>query len=220
MNWRLAKSLEQLREEINEQFPNRSRASDGSIGDAKHASRNSDHNPWVYDREGQPVVTAIDITNDPVNGLDSEQLAEALLASRDPRIKYVISNKKIASGWHDGPKPWSWRKYGGKNAHNHHVHISVEDSEGLFDNDKSWSLDIGAPKGKPHPSSRLPVIRRGDSGAAIEVLQNLLIGHGYAIDADGEFGPATDKAVKAFQNAAGLEADGIVGPYTWDKLGE
>lgn len=36
-----------------------------------------------------------------------------------------------------------------------------------------------------------------------------------AIVADGDFGPATDKATKAWQTAKGLKADGIVGPDTW-----
>ncbi|MGB4989147.1 MAG: hypothetical protein WBO10_07930, partial [Pyrinomonadaceae bacterium] len=64
MSWRIAESLKKLREQINAEWPGRDKASDGGIGDAAHASRSSDHNPWVKDSRGQGVVTAIDIDED------------------------------------------------------------------------------------------------------------------------------------------------------------
>src|SRR5262245_40047305 len=157
MSWRLAKSLEVLRDQINQIAPARSKSSDGSIGDASHASRDSDHSPWV--RDGSTgVVTAIDITNDPVHGVDSEALAEKLRASRDPRIKYIISNRKICSSTQS---PWAWRKYTGANPHNHHVHISVKSSKPLYDDTDPWQLGeiVADPQAKP--ALERPLLKRG-----------------------------------------------------------
>lgn len=91
MEWRVAKALLQLRAQVDAKFPGRSTASDGTIGDANHASRASDHNPWVTDKHGGHVVTAMDITHDPAHGFDSYAFAEQLRQRRDPRIKSVIS---------------------------------------------------------------------------------------------------------------------------------
>ncbi|MFV0388390.1 MAG: hypothetical protein ACK5NT_06520 [Pyrinomonadaceae bacterium] len=139
MNWRLAESLKTLREQINAAYPHRNRASDGSIGDSQHASRNSDHNPWVRDRKGQPIVTAIDVTHDPRNGVDCVQLAKELVAARDPRIKYIIWNRQICSSV---VSPWRWRPYKGSNPHTKHLHISVNSSQGLYDKSDDWKLGI------------------------------------------------------------------------------
>lgn len=137
MAWRLAKSLETLRSQVNAAYPGRDKSADGSIGDAAHASRASDHNPWVKDGK-TGIVTAIDITHDPKVGLDSGKLADALRASRDPRIKYIISNRRICSGA-GGTSPWRWRKYNGANPHNHHVHLSVESNKSLYDSVEPWA---------------------------------------------------------------------------------
>lgn len=144
MAWRIAKSLDKLRSQINAKYPKRDKSSDGVIGDEAHASRSSDHNPWVKDGK-TGVVTGMDITNDPKNGMASNDLAEALLASRDPRIKYIISNARIGSG-DAGPSPWVWRKYSGANAHRHHVHISVKPEKPAYDSVKPWSFEGKAVK--------------------------------------------------------------------------
>lgn len=61
-------------------------------------------------------------------------------------------------------------------------------------------------------------LRRGDRGAAVRELQALLGQRGHALPADGDFGPATEAAVRAFQQAHGLSADGVVGPATLARL--
>jgi peptidoglycan hydrolase-like protein with peptidoglycan-binding domain len=82
---------------------------------------------------------------------------------------------------------------------------------------KTWSAlnKVGASSGGSGP-----VLREGAKGEAVRALQNRLNALGYnAGGADGAFGPKTEAAVKAFQKARGLTADGVVGPKTWDKLG-
>ncbi|MFN2406954.1 MAG: hypothetical protein ABR594_12935 [Pyrinomonadaceae bacterium] len=125
-----------MREQINEMAPDRSKASDGTIGDAAHASRSSDHNPWVKDGN-IGVVTAMDITNDIVHGCDAQALVDALVASRDPRIKYIIWNrKKINSRF----QPWVWRNYTGVNPHTKHFHLSVQPDKASYDSTVPWQL--------------------------------------------------------------------------------
>jgi hypothetical protein len=138
--WRVAKALLALREQVNAMAPNRRKKSDGTIGDAAHATRASDHNPWVREA-GVGVVTAMDLTHDPTGGCDAGALANALLASRDPRIKYVIFNRRIASHLRKGAAaPFEWRPYGGSNPHTHHVHISVREMKTAYDATDPWTI--------------------------------------------------------------------------------
>lgn len=65
-----------------------------------------------------------------------------------------------------------------------------------------------------------PVLRSGSRGSAVAQLQQSLAARGYSPGAvDGIFGSQTSAAVRAFQTAARLTADGIVGPNTWAALG-
>lgn len=208
MAYRIAKSLATLRDQINEASPNRSKASDGWIGDAAHSSRTSDHNP---DKTG--IVRALDVTHDPAHGVDGDKLAAALIATKDPRIKYIIWNRRIISG-RSGPSAWVWRPYSGANPHTKHLHLSVV-STAAGDDGKAWAIDLGIPLDKavaPIAPFR-PVLRLGDKGEAVRELQRLL-----NVSPDGDFGAKTRAAVIALQQGAGLVADGIVGAYTWEAL--
>ena len=127
--WRLAGSLVKLREQINARWPNRSKASDGTIGDTAHAATVSDHNP-----NAAGVVTAFDITHDPVNGVDIDRLSDMLAASRDPRIKYLIANGLILVPADFG---WTWQPYSGADPHTNHLHVSVY---GDYDNQAEWII--------------------------------------------------------------------------------
>ena len=63
------------------------------------------------------------------------------------------------------------------------------------------------------------LLRKGSRGDEVKEVQGLLNDKGYGqIGVDGIFGRGTEKAVKRFQAASGLPADGIVGPNTMKVL--
>jgi hypothetical protein len=68
------------------------------------------------------------------------------------------------------------------------------------------------------PSSR-PVLRKGSTGAGVVELQRRLTALGHPLKPDGDFGAATDKAVREVQRKAKLKVDGVVGPGTYRALG-
>ena len=122
MKPRLSKSAIQLREQIDDAFPDRDRTSDGWIGDTRHAARKSDHNP-----DEQGWVRAIDIDRDLASKKGKPDLMpdlvdqiRALAKSGDKRISYIIFDGKIASA----RSLWRWRKYKGINQHRTHLHCS------------------------------------------------------------------------------------------------
>ena len=76
-------------------------------------------------------------------------------------------------------------------------------------------------KKKDEPKVSKPTLKKGASGTAVKELQTRLIALGYscgAKGADGKFGNDTVTAVKAFQKAHNLTADGVVGSKTWNAL--
>ncbi len=71
-----------------------------------------------------------------------------------------------------------------------------------------------SPAAPPPPAT----LGRGATGQAVRELQQLLRDHGQAITVDGQFGPQTDAAVRAFQRSQGLTPDGLAGPKTLAAL--
>jgi len=135
MSPKLCKAGQQLRLQIDDCFPERSRTSDGWVADARHlAAGTSDHIPDA----NSGIVRAIDVSRN-LSGAKEPDLMPYLadqirLAARtDKRIAYVIFNGKIASS----RMGFRWRKYKGNSPHNHHCHISFTkqgDTDGSFFN--------------------------------------------------------------------------------------
>jgi peptidoglycan hydrolase-like protein with peptidoglycan-binding domain len=63
-----------------------------------------------------------------------------------------------------------------------------------------------------------PLVRRGDKAHPVPSLQYHLRARGHSVTVDGDFGPQTEAAVRAFQKEKNLSVDGIVGPLTWRAL--
>ncbi len=129
---KLCKAGVQLREQIDDDYPDRDKKSDGWIADARHLAKgNSDHCP---DAKSQ-IVRALDIDADlSAHKEEAYAVVEKLrkcAKKGDKRIKYIIYDGKIMSSTLN----WKRRKYSGPNPHRSHFHISFTT---LGDKDGSW----------------------------------------------------------------------------------
>lgn len=241
--WRVARSLEVLRAEINQAAPGRSTASDGAIGDTAHAASDSDHNP-----NAQDVVCARDFTHDPGDGADMHRISRRIVAVSPPALKYVIWNRRI---WSRSRASEGWRRYTGSNPHTKHMHVSVGrgpdgHSTGPYDDTSPWGIASGAPiPPKPSVPSRprlikeiimaLPTIDSNNAPTADKKrAQSLLAANGFPPantfnsrgEPDGQWGPGSESALKRFQVARKVrhsvlsngQGDGILGDNSWAVL--
>lgn len=219
-NWRLAKSLDVLRDEIESRYPG---TTVWTIGDAAHQSGYSDHNPT-----SSGVVCAIDVKGNA--GLDLGMFVKHLIGGAHTNLRYVIFNRKI----YQRKYGFEARDYNGVNAHKEHVHVSVGNgpdgrSTRDYDSTASWEIDdLGKPAKPSKPSKpsteknrlgdRMDTVRRGSKGLAVRILQGVLNARGYKVNIDGIFGPQVEKAFRSFQSTHKLAVDGICGPKSWNKL--
>lgn len=203
-DWRNCHSSTRLVEAVNAINPHRSKASDGTIGDRSHASRQSDHNP-----NERGIVRARNITR---NGLDLPALFEKLRkmgAAGDRRLAgggYLILDRRITA-----PDFSGWRTYTGSNPHITHGHVSFSRNPAGYDSNDPWVLDGGTRTSR----TGRPILGKGAVGAPVKEAQTML-----GVPVTGVFDDATEAAVRAFQRTFGLIVDGAVGPRTWAKLDE
>jgi hypothetical protein len=219
MAWRNCAASLALVKEINERWPNRDKASDGTIGDAEHATRTSDHNPHVV-VAGVGVVRARDIDKD---GIDALWLAEHLRklgAAGDHRLTgggYVIFNRRITL-----PDFSGWKDYQGVNSHASHIHVSFSRNQAGFDSTAGWGI-VGV---TPAPSDGT-YCKQGDRGDRVKKLQQFMTKTFPSYNPyrpTGFYGVATTDGVREFQRRVGItgpDANGkTVGPRTLAKLRE
>ncbi len=77
--------------------------------------------------------------------------------------------------------------------------------------------DVAARIGGDPTGPVWPVLSNGASGERVRTLQYLLVQRGQSLTVDGSYGPTTEAAVTAFQNATHAGADGIAGNQTWSQ---
>jgi len=175
--WRVADSLQVLRGELKKAYPLRDTESDGTIGDSAHASRNSDHNPYIIDSNGIGVVRAYDIDEDldgakADTGADAAFVAEHLRAlgkAGDRRVRYVIYDGSIASS----KQNWAWRPYTGPNAHKKHVHLSVSEDPAGYDSIAPWGFATVAPPAPPPEEGFMSALTPEEQRNAYRILKEL-----------------------------------------------
>ncbi len=123
----------------------------------------------------------------------------------------------VVANYYDGGWQYCLRYMGEDNGESGDS-IQYSDSDG---SNGSSAVESAPTSISPVRISGLEMIRSGDKGQIVKSLQLLLIGNKFSCGwygADGEFGSATEKAVRKFQQSMGIEVDGIVGPDTWTYL--
>ena len=97
-------------------------------------------------------------------------------------------------------------------------------------NDSQWNTFMTWVRGVPvppvpvtgvDPMSKLPVLTRGMTGQRVKNAQHLLLSHGVSVGpsgTDGDFGGATESAVRTFQTRRHIGVDGKIGNQTWTHL--
>lgn len=222
MKWYVDEGLAVLIAQWKKEFPN---AVVYTVGDASHASRDSEHNPEPAGSLPGADLGEVDAADFMVGSgkpgqptkADVQRLRDDLIEHRDARLWYVIWNHKITSST---TQPWVERDYSGSDQHTDHAHVSVNDK---FDkNTASWKLEDEM---KTHArvdldGHSISELKYGDDDDAFDGFNGVIRAQALlrvlqdkTIDPDGVYGPKTRNAVKALMIRVGDKAN------TGNKIG-
>lgn len=155
MSYTIPPSLKAIIADANRVAPNRSRASDGTIGDLAHQAQgsSSDHNP-----DARGIVHAVDVTNDPANGMDTwhwgQIVASRMIAGFETRVEYLVSNdgqKDVI--FHPSVHGNRWVQNGSspKQEHRNHLHTSIKYLVSAENDISPYFVDSSIPPPVPTP---------------------------------------------------------------------
>lgn len=140
--WTLAPCLVTLAKQIELLHP-QPHITDGTVASKAHdkANPSSDHRPHPF--KGPGIVRGLD-AGETVED-DAWKMAEAVRLSKDPRVKYVLHERRMFSSYPVAGYPaFTWRPYSGP-PHDTHVHFSTEPE---YDQDtRAWKITGGADMG-------------------------------------------------------------------------
>lgn len=163
---------------------------------------------------------AIRGTNRPSN--HSWGLAVDLNAPANPMSAQLVTDMPgwMVELWTSKSFRWGGHYTGRKDAMHYEFMGTPDDARRLVAEATGGAAPAPQPPQPAPPAVATgPLLKRGAKGADVRRLQERLKAHGAQLEVDGDFGPATERAVRAFQQARGLGVDGKVGPKTWAALG-
>ena len=112
----------------------------------------------------------------------------------------------VESDFHDVPEIAQW-------IIDHKADIAEAICHGICD---YFNIKYNAPAKQEYVKVELPLLRRGDANGYVKTIQHILNWKFKAsLVEDGDFGEATDRAVREAQRVCGIGVDGVVGTQTY-----